>query len=514
LHHLNGMWAFVIYDRNKNELWGARDRFGVKPLYYYDAPDLFAFASEQKALIRVPEIKTNPSDEAMLDYLIQSRIETSENGFYTRIKELQPGCEFTVSASSAIHVAPWYTLSYNKQRMGKPTEKMIANVHSLCESAVGRRLRSDIRVGFCLSGGLDSSSIISLAYGIHSKQHLNQIGDKLIAFTAVNDNPLTDERKWAKIVVDKYGLDWKTVSCDASHIQEHLSELIRIQDIPLLTTSTIAQYLVMKKAANSGVRILIDGQGGDELFAGYAPFYTSLYLDLIRSGQLYRLFREFSKSANAPESTLVFYKSLLKFGIDIFSPTLFRKVTGRSARPELEWIRKDALKEWSDQTVSGDYKPVSVNHLLHHFFTGGFLKNLLRWEDRCSMAWSVESRTPFSDDHELIEYTFGLPGQSKIQDGWSKFLLRKAMNETLPQDICWRSDKLGFSTPMNNWITAASPWMKSIMSDLKSQQTGLVDHDKLFKEWDKIFSNGSFKQRAFAWRYVNLLLWKEVAFKD
>ncbi len=517
LQKFNGMWSFVIYDRSKNILFGSRDRFGVKPLYYYSDNNVFAFSSEQKALLHIPENNIGINESAVFDYLLLNQIELREEGFFKNVFELKPAHYFIYNNNDhSFSSTKYYDLAFQKKSSTFDASKQLEyqrKTRELVFNAIDIRLRSDIPVGFCLSGGIDSSSIVCMAAEISKEKELSQLGEQLKCFTAINQSDEFNEAKWAELVVKKTKTEWIKANCTSTDMMNKLESIIYHQDIPLLSTSTYAQYKVMQTAAANGIHILIDGQGGDELFAGYAPFYSAFYTELIGKLKFKTLFNELKNIGSSPTSLAIYVKSLIKYSIDKLLPNGIKKALAKQLKTEVQYLNTDFLKNnKANISFAGEYQLIGTNKLLHKYFCDYYLKNLLRWEDRCSMAFSVESRTPFSDDINLIEYIFSLPANYKIHNGWSKSLLRNAMKGILPDAIKNRTDKMGFSTPQQIWLKEIEKEMKSRISTLKNTDS-FVNSDKLLKDWDSIFTGNNFKAQDFAWRYLNYLMWKDLFIK-
>ncbi len=519
LDKLNGMWAFVIYDVRQNLLFGARDRFGVKPLYYYHDDERFAFASEQKALLAVPGLKTGVNNSAVYEHLLLGQVELREEGFFQNIMELKPAHSFTFDVSThRLGVRKYYNLSFLNTEESFDAAKYSEAVDTVREKvvkAIDLRLSAEVPVGFCLSGGLDSSSIVCIAENIRKERAPVQLSNKLHTFTAVNTGGRYDEAGWAKQVVDVTSSEWHHAHCEAEDLMESLELLVYHQDVPLYSSSTFAQSRVMKAAHEQGITILLDGQGGDELFSGYQTFYTSLLWNYLSHGRFKDFFHEYASLKNSPTTGGIFLKSLIKLASEYaISPGAKDKMASRY-RPELAYFNKDARRRHSGLlNLAGEFSDMPMNALLHQYFTGYYLKNLLRWEDRCSMQYSIESRTPFADDIPLIEYVFSLPSCYKIRHGWSKSLLRDAMKNIIPDSIRQRVDKLGFTTPQDEWLIRLHQPMKEKVKALAHCDTsGIINHQHLIRDWEKIFSRPSlWKARDFAFRYLNYLIWKEKFF--
>jgi asparagine synthase (glutamine-hydrolysing) len=511
LEKFNGMWAFVIYDKAKNILFGARDRFGVKPLYFSLQNDFFAFASEPKALLTIPQNKPQINQSAVYEYLALATIENQTNGFYENILELLPSELFVFDINSfKLTCKKYYSLQVNTETHKldrKQFEVYSKNVQEHLFNAIELRLRSDVPIGFCLSGGLDSSTLVSIADLLHKKNNIKQLGVSINAFTAINDDLEKDESKWAQLVVDHCNVSWHQAQCNSVDLLVELPKIIYQQDVPLVSTGTYAQYKVMQRASECKIPILIDGQGGDELFAGYLQFFVSQCLNFIKRGDFISLYNELKRIQNSPISGKLYVVNCIKIFAESL-PIELKKIIFKKSKPEMKWIHSD-FEKWYKTEISlkGNFNSMDVNSLLKGHFTDYYLKGLLRWEDRCSMAFGIESRTPFADDIRLIEYIFSIPSRYKIVDGWSKSLLRSATRTILPEKIRTRTDKLGYATPHSDWIISLNKHLKSIIASIDDTDT-IIRKTELLNNWDKIVHFGNDKERFFIWRYANYLLWK------
>ena len=511
LSHFDGMWAFVIYDKSKNILFGARDRFGVKPMYYSLNDDFFAFASEQKALLTIPQNKSRLNEKAVFNFLAQSSIDNGNEDFHQNIIELLPSESFIFDCKSLqFSKTKYYDLPVNleNEKFDPSKNKLyVDNCKNLIFNAVESRLHSDVPIGFCLSGGVDSSSIVSVANQINKRDKIPFLGSELQVFTAVNDSIDKDESRWAKNVADDCNVLWNKAYCDSSNLMSELANIIYYQDVPLLSTGTYAQYKVMQNAKYHNIPILLDGQGGDELFAGYLEFYVSQCLNFIKNGNFGQLYQELQAIKNAPISVKLYVINVLKIYSDRL-PLPLKKILFSFSKPETMFLHKDFLKEHEREvSLSGSYSSLNVNSLLKSHFENGYLKSLLHWEDRCSMALGIESRTPFSDDLALIEYVFSIPSSYKIVNGWSKSLLRESMKNIVNEKNRLRTDKLGYATPQTEWIISVNKHLKELIFSI-DESLRVVNKNILLKKWDIIFEEGNEKKIGFIWRYANLLIWE------
>jgi len=271
VNHFNGMWAFVIYDKKQGVLFASRDRFGVKPFYYYHDKNIFAFASEQKALVKMPFVKTEINTAATFDYFVMGQIEYEEEGMFKNVFELMPSHSFTYTFKNR-DFKKWryYELpnsSISHQFNSKTESEIVEELRVLLLNSVRLRLRSDVPVGACLSGGIDSSSIVGMMSSL--------LGDKIKnpVFTACFDDKAIDESSWAKKVVDTTNVYWHRVFPTSAELLTDLENLMYCQDVPIWSTSTYAQFRTMQSVKENGIKVIMDGQGGDELFGGYTFRY-------------------------------------------------------------------------------------------------------------------------------------------------------------------------------------------------------------------------------------------------
>lgn len=512
LKHFNGMWAFVLYDIDKNQLFGARDPFGVKPLYYLQNQQHFAFASEQKALLEVPSYQAEVNLEAMLPFLLYGQVEMESEGFYKGILELKPGHAFTYDLTvSKLTTEAYFELKATEKNHAFQDAEFHEAKEQLREQikdAVRIRFRSDVPIGFCLSGGLDSSTIVCTAAELAKEESITALKNGIKTFTASNDSPL-DESTWAKQIVDHTQAEWHQVIVDSKTLVEDLQTLIYFQDIPLATTSTYAQSRVMRAAHEQGISILIDGQGGDELFAGYQTFYYAYFYQLFTSFKWSTLMKEMRSLGNSPvnmrELCLAFFKiKLSKF------PSKIRATLSKKWKSETNLISSEFLRSHAKKVqFHGEFRAESLNQRLKAYCTETYLKGLLRWEDRCSMQYSIESRTPFSDDIHLITKAFQLPAHSKIRKGWSKYILRESIQGLVPESIRLRKDKKGFSIPQNTWLMEQEAAFHALFQSLKHMDVhDLVQKNHIESNWKLFFSHLSYsKEQDLIFRYVCYLIW-------
>ncbi len=511
LSKFNGMWAFVIYDKKKNILFGARDRFGVRPLYFYNAADYFVFASEIKALVRLPFIKKEINQELVFDYLVTGWEESMQEVFFKNIFELEPAFAFSYDLSNAeFKKWPYYELTYIDE-WAEFSEKSLQEYANLGKDmlfdAVKLRLRSDVPVGACLSGGLDSSALVSVIDRLLKNNTIAQVGERQKVFTA-SYNDSIDESGWARLVVEQTKTDWYRTHPKASEFLEDLEDLIYTQDMPFGSTSIYAQYRVMKLASESGIKVLLDGQGGDELFSGYKSNYVAYYMELLKGFHLGKIINELSCIKNSPVNLGYLGLNCAKFLGVLFLPGQLKPGAARLLAKENTYFNSDFWNAHKHRLDIVKGRAIaSLNRMLYKYVTGLKLKTLLRYADRNSMRFSVELRSPFADDVNLIEYAFRIPSVYKIHNGFSKYALREMTSGLLPEKIRQRTDKVGFATPEYAWLNHARDELKDYITDDLSQ---FINVKELRKHWDGLMLSQSRGGITTLWRFINLAVWMKV----
>lgn len=507
LHKFNGMWSFVIFDKIKNILFGARDRFGVKPFYYYKDKDVFAFASEQKALVKMPFIKTGIRQEAVYDYFVKGEIEYETQSFFKHINELFPAHSFELHINSGnLREEKYYELETNEAYQNFEASKFNEaknNVFELLEKAIQLRLRSDVPVGACLSGGIDSSAIVSLMNNLNKQ---NDVKEKIKLFTASFNDIAIDESPFAARVAEQTNSTFYRVYPKSEELLGDLENLIYCQDVPIWSTSTYAQYRVMQKARETGVKVVLDGQGGDELFGGYHSYMYNYWAEILKNFKWNTLHREMKGFLPWHLRYSFFVKQHLRFSTVRKLPSFAQYQINRNYFGDLYYLNLPFLNE-NKKRLSGNPLPKNLNKMLLQEFTNTRLKAYLKCEDRCSMWHSVESRTPFADDINLIEYAFQLPSTFKIKNGVNKYILRESLRGKVPEIILNRKDKMGFATPNSQWIKEIKEAVRPYFDD------GLKDYfdmQKINRDFNQMFSNNLGPDDTRTFKFIAFAVWKKV----
>lgn len=508
LQHFNGMWALAIYDRKKKLIFCARDRLGVKPFYYFFDKNKFIFASEIKAILKHPEISAKQNDHIIWDYLVCGLVDHSEETFFKGIKELRPG-HYLVLRKEKIEIRKYWDLDPNKQTDQKNDRYYTEQFKELFLDSVRLRLRSDVPIGTCLSGGLDSSAIVS-AVNEFLKQDgkIDQIGQWQKTFSSVYDKKKylgCDEREFINEVIRKTKVKSHLVFPDDKKLIQEIDKVIYHQDYPFGSTSIYAQWNVFRLARKNKVKVMLDGQGSDELLAGYHSFFGVYLAKLLKNFQFSRFFWEaISYSKNHQTSlTAIFY--------GLFLDSAKRGIFGSSLSKILKnkWQEYDLFQDSWRNKFQPFKLAVSTGDVfkkgLHNSLKLG-LPSLLRYEDRDSMAFSIESRVPFLD-YRLVEFIYSLPDNQKIRNGQTKWVMRQALKGILPEKVRNRQDKIGFATPEEIWMKEAlGEDMQRVFSSDKFESRGYFQKGKTAEMFGK-YLKGEIKNYQLFWRLYNLEKW-------
>ena len=426
LEDLDGMFAFAIWDEREQTLFCARDRFGEKPFHYYIDKHQFVFASEIKQFWAYG-ISKKTTEKRLRAFINNGEVDDSneeESTFYETIKRLDAATYMVVTKDKKPVKQKYWSVEVEQSFKGNLRSASDQFLELLTDS-VKMRLRSDVPVGSSLSGGLDSSSIVMLIDRLKGESVIQN------TFSARFKNFAKDEGKYIEEVVKACcAINAQYTWPDEDYFLSVFDQVTYHQDEPYGSGSIVAQYAVMQLAKERNVTVLLDGQGADEYLAGYhSQYYTYL-------GQL-------------------FYNDRKKYNREYGSYSNLQNLN----QPIEDFRSKESLRQQlgrHKRLLLGQSMPVPANALalkLKFDLQTDGLKTLLRYADRNSMAHSREVRLPFLS-HKLVEFVFSLPDDFKLKEGWSKYVLRNSMQGILPRDICWRTDKIGFEPPQNNWMNS------------------------------------------------------------
>ena len=478
----NGMWSFCIYDIAANKLFCSRDRFGVKPFYYVLNADSFRFGSEIKQVLD-PDVQQVVNMKVLANYLVMGLEEYDEQTFFNGILRLKPGHNLYFDiGNSQVTTKAYYEINCDDTVAELSLEESTKLFLSELKRSVTYRLRSDVKVGTCLSGGLDSSMIAALASDLYHQSS----SSKFTAITATSIDSANDESLYAQAVVKNSNIDWHTTTPSTADFLNSIDEVIKLQEEPFGSPSVFMQYFVMKKAKESGCPVLLDGQGGDETLLGYQRYYPSYLLSL-------RGFKKLSGLMSSAANSGMSFGQLVK-GYFYFTNGRLRLNRQKMRLGFLKSEFTDLVDEKLVYSIASTYS--HIRNLQKLELSSTQLPHLLRYEDKNSMHFSIETRLPFLD-YKLVELSLSLNNSYKIRDGYSKYILRKASEGYLPKDISWRKNKIGFEAPSSKWLKDDAFMYEAIkksaiLTSVLSELPDLTD--------DKII----------LWRLYNIAKWEEV----
>jgi asparagine synthase (glutamine-hydrolysing) len=469
-HRFRGMWALVLYDPDKHQLWLSRDRFGIKPIYFHFTPNYFAVASEIKQFTSLPDWHAALDHDRAWEWLYRTWQDHTAGTLFKNVHQLLPGHHAWFDLDTLqIAVEKWYELPMAYKSPGVSSDP-VYQWQQLFDESLRLHLRSDVPVGTALSGGLDSSSIaVSLPF----------VQETPIAYHTISScshYPEYDERRYIHVVNRQIKAEEHLVFPDGETLLENLKNLTWIQDEPLASSSLWAQFLVMEKAHQLGLTVMLDGQGADEILAGYDIFFQP-YLQSLPLHQRIKPLVQWGIQPNTP-----LFKYVMQW---------WKKRGTRSKNTGLETLLKYTFPASAPDRST-------IRNLSYSMLQFQGLRSLLHFEDRNSMAHGIESRVPFLD-HLLVEYTLALPDAWKFNAGTRKVILREALKKRLPPEVYHRKDKMGFVTPQQLWIKKYAHQFELALGQVEKQTHGLVQCHPSLLQTDS----------DLAWRCIALGTWME-----
>lgn len=481
LARFNGMWAFALWDGRRRELFCARDRLGVKPFYYTVAAGSFLFASEIKALRAHPEAGGRPNDRMLMTFLAWGVADHTAETMYDGIFQLPPAHLLVVREGGAEAPERYWDFTMNAAPQAAVDDSAAAErVRELLTDSVRLRLRSDVPVGTCLSGGIDSSTVTALINDLLRGEHPESVGDRQRTFSVCFDDSRFDESRHIDVVVAATGVANRRTIPDTNGLWEDIGRLLYMQDEPFASLSIYAQYCVMRLAREE-VKVVLDGQGADEQLAGYIAYQAPYIRGLFSRGEVVRALREGFGSARR-------HGSFLSWAARQFFVRSERRGLLRGQAPEV--LR-----------YAG-----SLDEVLKREVTASNLPLLLHWEDRNSMAFSIEARVPFLD-YRLVEYLASLPLDQKIRGGVTKYVLRRAIRGLVPDAIRCRMDKMGFVTPEEAWMKdELAPEILDLFSSPEFARRPYWDAERVLGNYRE-FLDGKSPYSTEFWRIACAELW-------
>jgi asparagine synthase (glutamine-hydrolysing) len=499
LQQFDGMFAFAIWDEAAQQLFIARDRFGEKPFYYAFDGSTLLFGSECKALWAAGVSKVW-NHLMLLNYLSNGHTQNAVDNsltFYKDIFQLPPGHYGTFHLSSRHFSVNMYWDLDKQSTIKIREEEAIEQFRFLFRQSIERRLRSDVPVGTSLSGGLDSASIVAMTDTIVGASN-STYGRH--AFTAVFPGFEKNEKYFADTVARQYKLHHHTVQPVLEGLMDDWDTVCYHQEQPFGSASIYAQFKVMQCAAEQGVTVLIDGQGADEMLAGY-PKYIHWYLQ----EQIMRLRWGFAmqERVRLQQNGIPFSWGFPNYMAALFPVVANAHLEERERKKILmhPHLEADYVHAHYDKYYSVYKPPVSkLNDILYFNTMQQGLGELLHYADRNSMAFGRELRLPFLS-HALVEFVFSLPAHYKIHDGFTKWILRRVMHHELPENIVWRKEKVGYEPPQQQWME--HPALRERIHEAKNH---LISMGILKKQAEEIpiTARGAYAPDNYDWRYLTV----------
>jgi len=481
LSRFNGMWAFALWDHDNRRLVCARDRFGIKPFYYARQNGCFLFASEIKAILASGLVRADANERTVSHFLLFGTVDHAHQTFFNGINRLNPGDAIVASQNGDFKTIRWWRLEKKECR----NDDLLEEFKSTFNDSVKLRLRSDVPVGTCLSGGLDSSYVAAT---------MTAQCREVNSFSAVYGSGVPgDETEYIDELTRYTGARKHWVVPSGEGLQDHLEKLVYHQEEPFGSTSIFAQWKVMELARDSGVIVLLDGQGADELLSGYHPYIGLYYSILLKRFRLIKWFRELVHCIRLHGiGKIVAYTGYYMLPVQMQLKTRSRACL----------LRKPLVKKHAPSYPTETF--TDFNEYLRYALEKS-LPQLLRYEDKNSMAFSRETRLPFLD-FRLVQLVYSMPVEEKIDGAVTKKIMRSAMNGIVPDKIVHRYDKIGFETPQDRWFRdIMSPMIRDIFGSAEFNDRPYW-HGKAVREMFDRFMKGKSASNQI-WRVLSTELW-------
>ncbi len=486
LERFNGMFAFAIYDSVEHTVWLARDRIGIKPLYYARVDGGLIFASEIKAILASGEVRREANPRAMYQY-VRHMYTTGRETFFNGIERLLPGHWLLVGPDSERVQRYWDLPHESEPDLHAPVGPYAERLHDIIDDAVRLRLRSDVPVGCYLSGGIDSSSIVSLA-----QPRLGEMHSFSLAF---DEGPEFDERRFIAMVRERYPTTHSEIVPGMCESWSMLPNVVWWLDEPVVASPTVSQYF-LSKIARENVTVCLGGQGGDELLGGYYRFFPRYLRGMLRDTALGR---------RSLADLLPTFRNFMEHVRIVGLGRVRTKIAKRSTMLDL---LADPLRSAAHDTEAEIMAGVPIadpmNRMLY-WEIKNYLPGLLHAEDRMSMSVSLESRVPLLD-HRVVEFAATIPPELKMRHLVTKYILRESMRGVTPDAILDRRDKRGTPGPLVKWFGGElHGGVEEVLLDVRTRQRGLFDQRRVVEALREHRRRGTYGEQL--WMLLNVELW-------
>ncbi|MHC5113730.1 MAG: asparagine synthase (glutamine-hydrolyzing) [Planctomycetota bacterium] len=501
LDHLNGMFAFVIWDAREQILFAARDRFGEKPFYFAPLPGGgVAMASEMKALFAHPDLHPGFDDEVIEACAQGVPLQGEWETLFAGVRRLPPATAMIFNPDGTTRRSWRYWLpDYDAVREGYREREAVEEFGELLRTSLRMRMRSDVPVGACLSGGLDSSAIVGLVAQLE-RQGAPRLHHTYSA--RFDDDPTISEGPYIDRVLAHTGVDGVPVRPDPMRLAEESLELHWHQEEPFGSASMYLEWCVMRAARETGAIVLLDGQGADEVLGGYQHYFQTFQFDLSFHRRLWSLMWNTILFTRRLRRTHAMYAN----GNRRFNPNIAYTLADLRERRRKNINPDEPMRPGLPSSKNG-------NTFRRHLANGlqyDMMPIQLHSADRNSMAFGIESRFPFLD-HRLVDWAIGLPNRALIRHGWQKYVLRKALDGVIPRDVQWRADKVGFAAPQDAWMRGPlKAWARDHLFAGPATELAAYDVEAIESAWSEHQADRG-DQSWFLWRWISINHWLTLA---
>jgi len=475
LPKLNGMWSFLIYDTVSGDLFGSRDRFGVKPLFIYRCKEQIQFASEIKAIRASNHYRGDVNWNVAAEFLLKQRLDFDHRTFFTGIEKISPGSAFCIDAHGRMQTWSYWELPTEGNRA---TQHVFEEYYAIFADAIRLRMRSDVPLGVFLSGGVDSTSIVC---EMARQQDLLGVSERIRAFSFIHEE--FDESPYIQDTLAQVNAQHELCGTEPAPLWNAVSTVLWYQDEPLPSINSVIGFELAKLAAQSRTKVVLNGQGADETAAGYASYFVSYWHSLLSDFMLGKMWKEigqFSAAFGGSQTALLIEVFKSAMGAQFRRSRLYRMKAGRRQYERClanDWFERDF--KLSLECRDAPYTDMSLDAQLRNAITIEPLPLYLRAEDRNSMAHGVESRLPFLD-FRLVSFLFSIDYKVKMNGPWNKHIQRVAMSNRIPSSVCGRTQKMGFPVPIRTWF--AGPLYEvalQILSEPRTKERGIYNIHKI-----------------------------------
>jgi asparagine synthase (glutamine-hydrolysing) len=487
---LRGMFVIALFDENINKLYVMRDRLGIKPLYYTEFQGRVIFASEIKAILSAWDIDRTPDHTAVYRFLLTRIHDDEKRTFFGNIKRLLPAHVMEIEPDGNFRVSKYWEPKVNTSFAStKSDEEYATELRDKFRESMKLHLITDVPLGVTLSGGLDSSSVASVAADLLKEGTDLHTDNQLKTFSAIHPGEKIDESEYIDEVVKFTGAKSIKVEPKVDEFWKEIEQWTYYQEEPTISTAPYAYFTVMREAKKH-VKVLLSGQGGDELFAGYIPYFMSY----VQTAQDASAFMDIMRESVQ--------------GFDLYSNFIEKKLAGRFASEKELSISSvvTVQPELLSEPVLYHKHERNLNSRLKFDLLFGSVPNLLRYEDKNAMANSIESRVPFLD-HELVELALQIPASQKIKHGWNRYVYRNAMKGLMPDKNRLRRSKIGFVNSEWEWILAKAINVAQIFNSEQFKSRPYWDGAKVLSEFQASVRGERRGDWLMFWRLLSVELW-------